>query len=96
MIWRNLKNGRKIGRAGLGVHFSKGLIRKDFTIKVTFQKTPGGDEGESMWISGGKERSRQSQQQGFTLKALSWKDAWFVQGIGSRPIWLDLKSGGEL
>ena len=50
MIWRNLKNGRKIGRAGLGVHFSKGLIRKDFTIKVTFQKTPGGDEGESMWV----------------------------------------------
>lgn len=54
MVISDMENGRKIGRAGLGVHFSKRLIRKDFTIKVTFQKIPGGDEGESMWISGGK------------------------------------------
>ena len=40
--------------------FLNRLIRKDFTVKVTFQQTPGGDEGESMWIPGGKECSRQN------------------------------------
>lgn len=54
MIWRNLKNGRKIGRAGFGGTFLSRLVRKDFTVKLLFQQTPGGDEGEGLWIYGGK------------------------------------------
>lgn len=54
MIWRHFKNGREIGRAGFEGTFLNALVRKDFTIKITFQQTPRGDKGKGMWLSGGK------------------------------------------
>lgn len=53
-IWRNSKNGRKIGRAEFGCTLLNSLVRKDFTIKVTFQQTARGDGGKDIWICGGK------------------------------------------
>lgn len=54
MIWRNLKNGREKGRAGFEGTFLNALVRKDFTVKITFQQTPRGDKRKSMRLSGGK------------------------------------------
>ena len=59
-VMEKFKEWKEDRKGWIGGTFSKGVIRKDFTVKSTFQKTPGGDEGGSMWISGGKEHSRQS------------------------------------